>query len=272
MWVRSILPLRSCSIPRLPALLVLALVVLAATPATSLAQRHRAAAAPSTDTAETDRARSLFAEGVSLVGESHFEEAEARFRQALAIRDAPAIRYNLASVLYEQGEYPEAQVENERALAASDVPAAVRTAAEELRGHLAERAAYVRIELAGAATGGSISVDGYVLTQAGLEIPVSPAQHTLVVTLHGDEVARRELEIATGEHRIVTLGEAAMTTDPEQTASSGRSIDQEDWFWPVVIGGGVLVVAIVGVGVGVAASSGTEGPVEGNFTPGVIRW
>ncbi len=126
------------------------------------------------------------------------------------------------------------RIENERALAASDVPAAVRTAAEELRGHLAERAAYVRVELAGAATGGSISVDGYVLTQTGLEVPVSPAQHTLVVSLHGEEVARRQLEIATGEHRIVTLGEAVATTDPEQSVSSGRSIDQEDWFWPVV--------------------------------------
>jgi hypothetical protein len=52
----------------------------------------------------------------------------------------------------------------------------------------------------------------------------------------------------------------------------GRSIDQEDWFWPVVAGGGVLVVAIIGVSVGVAATSGTEGPVQGNFTPGVITW
>ncbi|MBX7193746.1 MAG: tetratricopeptide repeat protein [Sandaracinaceae bacterium] len=235
------------------------------------AQRRgrRAPPAQTADTAETDRARSLFAEGVELVSGAHYEEAEARFRQALAIRDAPAIRYNLASVLFEQGEYPEAQVENDRALAADNVPDAVRTAAEELRTHLAERAAYVRFELQGAATGGSINIDGYVLTQPGLEIPVSAAPHTAVVTLRGEEVARRQVELAIGEHRVVVLGEVEA---PIATGSSGgRSIDQEDWFWPVVAGGGALVVAI-GIGIGVAATSGTEGPVEGNFMPGVIRW
>jgi hypothetical protein len=34
----------------------------------------------------------------------------------------------------------------------------------------------------------------------------------------------------------------------------------------------VLVVTVVAVSVGVVATSGTEGPVEGNFMPGVIRW
>lgn len=237
----------------------------------SAQRRSRRAAPQTTDTAETDRARSLFAEGVELVAGSRFEEAEARFRQALAIRDAPAIRYNLASVLYEQGEYPEAQVENERALAAESVPAAVQTAAVELRQHIAERAAYVRFELVGPAVGGSISVDGYVLTQPGLEIPISPASHTVVVTLRGEEVARREVEVPVGEHRVVTVGEAAPAEDATPRGG-GRSVDQEDWFWPVVAGGGVLVVTIVAVSVGVAATSGTEGPVEGNFTPGVIRW
>jgi hypothetical protein len=248
-----------------------ALVLSAGIETASAQRRSRRAAPQTTDTAETDRARSLFAEGVELVAESRFEEAEARFRQALAIRDAPAIRYNLASVLYEQGEYPEAQVENERALAAENVPAAVQTAAGELRAHIAERAAYVRFELAGAATGGSISVDGYVLTQPGLEVPISPAAHTVLVTLRGEEVARRQLEVPTGEHRVITLGESAVTEETPG-AGAGRSIDQEDWFWPVVAGGGVLVVTIVAVSVGVAATSGTEGPVEGNFTPGVIRW
>ncbi len=238
--------------------------------ASAEAQRRRRRATPqTTDTAETDRARSLFAEGVSLVAESRFADAETRFREALAIRDAPAIRYNLASVLYEQGEYPEAQVENERALAAEAVPDPVRTAATELRAHIAERAAYVTFELAGPAVGGSISVDGYVLTQPGLEIPISPASHTVLVTVSGAEVARREVEVPTGQHRTIVVGEVPVDAAP---AVPGRSIDQEEWFWPVVAGGGVLVVAIVGVSVGVAATSGVEGPVQGNFTPGVITW
>lgn len=252
------------------ALVCLAIALVLGPESASAQRRSRRAAPQTTDTAETDRARSLFAEGVELVAGSQFAEAEARFRQALAIRDAPAIRYNLASVLFEQGEYPEAQVENERALAAANVPAAVQTAATELRAHIAERAAYVRFELAGPATGGSISVDGYVLTQPGLEIPLSPAAHTVTVTLRGEEVARRDVEVALGEHRVISLGETAPVEEGPSTG--GRSIDQEDWFWPVVAGGGVLVVTIVAVSAGVAATSGTEGPVEGNFTPGVIRW
>lgn len=252
------------------ATLLACLVVTTLGASSAEAQRRRRPAAPqTTDTAETDRARSLFAEGVSLVAESRFADAESRFREALAIRDAPAIRYNLASVLYEQGEYPEAQLENERALAAEAVPDAVRTAAMELRGHIAERAAYVTFELVGPATGGSISVDGYVLTQPGLEVPLSPSSHTVVVTLSGAEVARREVEVPTGEHRTVVVGETSVAQTP---VVPGRSIDQEDWFWPVVAGGGVLVVAVIGVSVGVAATSGTEGPVQGNFTPGVITW
>ena len=252
------------------ALAALACLAVSTAAGPSAQRRGRRAAPQTTDTAETDRARSLFAEGVELVAQAQFADAEARFRQALAIRDAPAIRYNLASVLYEQGEYPEAQVENERALAAENVPAAVQTAATELRAHIAERAAYVRFELTGAATGGSISVDDYVLTQPGLEVPLSPASHTVRVPLQGEEVARREVEVPTGEHRVITLGEA--TPVAEGPSEAGRSIDQEEWFWPVVAGGGVLVVTIVAVSVGVAATSGTEGPVEGNFTPGVIRW
>jgi len=264
--VRSSSRLFSLASAALLACLALSLV---ASSSADAQRRRRRAAQQTTDTAETDRARSLFAEGVSLVSESRFEEAEARFRQALAIRDAPAIRYNLASVLYEQGEYPEAQIENERALAADTVPDAVRTAAMELRAHIAERAAYVTFERAGPAVGGSISVDGYVLTQPGLEIPLSPSSHTVIVTLSGAEVARREVEVSTGEHRTVVVGEAPAAEAP---IVPGRSIDQEDWFWPVVAGGGVLVVAVIGVSIGVAATSGIEGPVQGNFTPGVITW
>ncbi len=261
-----------------PPLLTAAIVVALVAPAgvASAQRRPRGRAAPTasarTDTAETDRARSLFAEGVELVAESRFPEAEARFRQALAIRDAPAIRYNLASVLYEQGHYPEAQLENERALASEGVPPAVRTAAEELRRHLAERAAYVRFELQGRATGGTITVDGYVLTQPALEIPLSAAPHEVTVSLRGEVVAHRTVELATGEHRVVPVGADAPPDPTPAEGSAGRSIDQEEWFWPVVGGGGAAIVVIVAVSIGIAAGSGPEGPVEGNFMPGVIRW
>src|SRR5687767_2246374 len=75
-----------------------------------LAPTARAQDLLAADAAErhTDLARTLFAEGVAFVSEGHFEQAEARFREALALHDAPSIRANLASALYEQGEYREA--------------------------------------------------------------------------------------------------------------------------------------------------------------------
>ena len=83
-------------------------------------RRRRRDASPTTPTAtaaadeSTTRARTLFAEGVRFASRREFEQAEASFREALALRDAPAIRYNLASVLFEQGEYSEALTHNAR--------------------------------------------------------------------------------------------------------------------------------------------------------------
>jgi len=226
-----------------------------------------AQAAPAPDVAAVDRARSLFAEGVELVAATQFAEAEVRFREALSLRAAPAIRYNLASVLYEQGEYPEANTLNEAVLADEEAPAPVREAATQLRAQIAERAGYARLELEGVAIGDVVTIDDYTIVNPGFEIPVSPAPHVVVVTRDGVEIARRELQVDQGAHRVVVL-----VSPTESAGVPGRSIDQEDWFWPVIGGSAVAVVVVIGVVVGVAATSGTEGPVEGNFMPGVIRW
>ena len=248
-------------------------------PETATAQRRAGrrrapAAAPTAEVdSPTEQARSLFGEGVALASRAQFAEAEERFRSALALRDAPAIRYNLASVLFEQGEYPEAQLENELALAADALPEQVQTVAEELRRHIAERAAFVRFELVGDAAGGTVRIDGFALAHPGLEIPITPTTpHTVTVTAGDEEVARREVEVPLGERRIVSLGQIRAAVEVPPPPPVARSIDQEEWFWPAVAGGGLFVVTVVAVSVGVAATSGTEGPIEGNFTPGVIRW
>jgi hypothetical protein len=245
--------------------------LLALAPALPAAAQEAQAAAASPDVAATDRARSLFAEGVQLVAEQQFAEAETRFREALALRAAPAIQYNLASVLFEQGEYPEAQALNEAAIADESAPANVRDAAVQLRGQIAERAGFARFDLEGGALGGTLAIDGYAVPDAGLEVPLAPAAAHVVVVSQGEtEIARREVQVEQGAHRVVAI--SAPMPEGGRGASPGRPIDQEEWFLPVVIGGGVAVVLIVGIAVGVAVGSGTEGPVQGNFMPGVIQW
>lgn len=70
-----------------------------------LAGTATAAAQPRGDSA---RARALFDEGVTLGDQQRWPEATAKFRQALALRDAPAIRYNLGAALAEQRQWDEA--------------------------------------------------------------------------------------------------------------------------------------------------------------------
>ncbi len=244
------------------------------TPTEAHAQRRSRsrAGAPASHEAEAPevtRARELFREGVGLVGEHQLEAAEARFREALTLHEAPAIHFNLASVLFEQRRYPEAEAENARALGAAELPEAVRQAAEELRAAIASHAGQLRISRVGDAEGASVAIDGYTLEAPELEVPVAPGAHVVTASLDERELARRDVEIVAGTRRTIELGTIAAALPPAEPLDA--SVDQEVWFWPVVAGGAALVVAI-GVGIGVAAASGPEGPVEGNFMPGVIRW
>jgi tetratricopeptide (TPR) repeat protein len=94
-----------------------------------------------------EQARAAFSEGIALAEERRWEEAAARFRSAMALHDAPAIRYNLASALFEMGELTEAS----RALAPvrndPETPPELATHAEALEAQIRERAALEGVDL-----------------------------------------------------------------------------------------------------------------------------
>ncbi len=258
--------------------LSLSLVLLALTASTAEAQRRRRAPRTqpaTTASAEADpttRARALFGEGVRFAADHNYVEAEARFREALALRDAPAIRYNLASVLFEQGEYTEAQVHNERALGDASAPAEVRESAHQLHVHIAERAGYLRVAEGAVPAGAVVTIDGFVVEAPTLETPAAPGHRTLLITgAAGEIVFQRELDLAAGARHILGLELLARpVVVAEQTPS--RSLDQEDWFWPAV-GTGIGVVVIVVVVATVATTpTPVQEPISGNFSPGVVRW
>jgi len=232
------------------------------------------------DADATERARELFSDGIGHIEEQRWEEAEASFRQAMELRDAPSIRYNLAAVLFELDELTEASVLVRSVLADPETPDNVREPAEELEGRIGDRGGTLRIELAGDTAGVTVAVDEYELPpeDVGEPLAASTGAHTITGTRDGRTVATETAEVAGGEEATVRL-EVAPTAEtaaaegleeeaPEEESASFTAFATDWRFWAVV--GGVIVVT-VGIAL-IATSGGVEDPVDGNFEPGVIRW
>lgn len=95
---------------------------------TPAAQPDPAAAQPAPGTPEaTERARTLFEEGVALGDQRQWEPAAAKFREALVLRDAPAIRFNLGAALVELRQWDEAIDNLQRVVDDPEAPEDLRT-------------------------------------------------------------------------------------------------------------------------------------------------
>jgi len=165
----------------------------------------------------TDRARTLFRDGAAAAGEGRFSEAERLFREALELHDAPAIRYNLASVLVELGHYPEAREMALSLISGSDVPEELREHARELRAHVDAQAGFVRIVTDGET---DVTVDGRRVRDLSESLYLSPGEHVATGVRREHEVASVTFEVVTGETRRVELigedpAEPASDRDPE---------------------------------------------------------
>ena len=240
--------------------------------------RAPAHTAPTPPPADADpgvaRARALFAEGVAFVQTEHFAEAEASFRGALALRDAPTIRYNLAFVLFKRGAYPEALANTDAVLHDATATPALNAQAESVRRQIAERAGYAQLELRGT-TDAVVAVDGYGVSDLAAEVALAPGAHIATASQAGRELARASVEVATGQHARLLLEVAplvlAVAAVPDAPSESADApLLKQWWFWTAV-GGGVVILAVI-VGAVISASSGVENPIEGNFQPGVLRW
>lgn len=99
---------------------------------------------------------------------------------------------------------------------------------------------------------------------------IRTGEHEIVVTAEGFVRATRRTRIGVAEQaRVdVTLQSVApedrlIVTDSGDVVRAGdRSITDEDWFWPVVLGGGGAVLVIVGVVIGVAVANGNAAPAD----------
>jgi hypothetical protein len=231
-----------------------------------LAHAQDTTAAPTTDEERSAQARALFSEGVSLAGEQHYSEAAERFRAALALRDAPAIRYNLASTLYEEHQLAEAHEIARALLAMPDLPDSVRTPTVALEQQIRAQAGFVTFTLPDGVTG-DVQVDDVPVADPSVDTAVAIGRHEVRASRDGTTVASATFEIGSGVTRVVHL-------DPVSASSggggSGELVDQW-WFWAAVGGGAVVLGVIIGVAAGVADHDAHQ-PIAGNFTPGIISW
>lgn len=165
---------------------------------TVLAQDAEQEEAPPVDP-NTEQARRLFSEGVALSDAGRWTIAAQRFREALELKDAQAIRYNLASTLIELGEFHEADALLAEVLADGEASEALRRSAIQARGDIRARAAELRF------TEPQVTrVDGRFLPADYLDKPLflPPGEH-IIEQVQGGRVV---------EQRVVTLDAASITT------------------------------------------------------------
>ncbi|MCZ7687190.1 MAG: hypothetical protein M5U28_54020 [Sandaracinaceae bacterium] len=117
--------------------------------------------------------REAFARGIACVEQHETACAERAFREALALHDAPTIRYNLASALFDLGRYPEAARLAAAVTADAEAPAEVRDHAETLLEQLRAQGAVLSLTLEGATDGVTVQLDGE-------EVPASQQGEILV--------------------------------------------------------------------------------------------
>ncbi|RLB49718.1 MAG: hypothetical protein DRJ42_20425 [Deltaproteobacteria bacterium] len=224
-----------------------------------------------------ERARELFAEGLSLTAEQQFAEAALKFREAYALVPAPNIAYNLALALTEVGELTEATGLAEAVMEDASAPEYVKNFASALLVRIEAGQAHLQVSLTGERGDAQIVLDGRALSddELGISLPVDPGAHVVNAERHGTILERQELTLEPGATVEVVLTPSTWpgATEPGPTSApvegSGGGVVGAWWFWTII---GVVVLAGVGVAVGVAAGGGTEGPLDGNTMPTVVRF
>jgi hypothetical protein len=248
------------------------------------------APAPSGGAAGTDieRARALFKQGVELARNRDFADAAVRFREALALHEAPAVQYNLAAALSHLKEHAEAFNLCQQVMRNAAAPADVQEHSRKLSEQIMPSTA--RLTVLASAGGGTpeIAIDGEPLPGAllGVVRAVAPGTHTVTaereqqrfferaVTIPSGTAAIVDVSLIVSESVIVQKELVEVTRAPDPAVDDGSSSrKRRRRLWSGIAAG------IVAVGAGVAVAlvlskpdAETEAPVSGTLTPGVLTW
>lgn len=249
------------------------------------------------DRSPTEEARALFQEGIALADRGDWATAVTRFRDALALRDTPTIRYNLARCLQRLARYVEALEQLDALENGERATALVRRQAAQIRADVEPRIGRIVVQVRGAGADHYVTLDDRPLDPTRLADPIPVDPGTRHVALHaGDRVLERiEVVVPEGGAAHVVLSAAiasAVAAEPtpaggipspslpegatsvggdrrDAPSTSEPSVLESWWLWTIV---GVAVAAGVGVGVGVAVADQPPGAsIRGDFFSGVLE-
>ena len=152
---------------------------------------------PEASSADLERARQLFQHGIELAERDDFAGAAKSFSEALALRDAPAVEYNLAAALAELQQNEEAYNRTQRVLANPETADSVRERAKQLELSLQSRVARLTVVTSGSNNDLTVSIDGQALAPAllGRAQAVAPGRHEVIATRAGAPVSSRSVDI-----------------------------------------------------------------------------
>jgi hypothetical protein len=242
------------------------------------------------ESGDVERARVLFKQGVELARVRDFVSAAARFREALALRSAPAVQYNLAAALSQLGKHVEAYNLCQQIIRNTEAPADVQAPSRELMEDIAPQTARLTV-LASVGDGTpDIAVDGEPLPadELGIARALSPGVHRVTAERNHERFFEREVSIPLGTAALVNV--SLIVTESvvvqKQLVEVARSEPRKDngaddsatrkrrrRIWSAV------AASVVAVGAGVAVAlvlskpePSTEAPVAGSLSPGVLTW
>jgi hypothetical protein len=228
---------------------------------------------------ELTLARTLFEEGVAHADAGDWEKAADRFERAYAIKPTPGIAFNWASALMRVGRLVEAS-ELLRSVARDEAnEPALREESQSMLSDLTPRLSQLRLDVRRATAHTEIELDGEPWPRPawGLSSPVNPGEHVAVCLENGRSLEQLTVSLMEGESKSLTLCSPEPSTPPvgaEAPTSHARE-DTPLWrSWKLWTAVGAVVVA------GSLTAALTTRPrqeqrgkaVEGNTTPGVLRW
>ncbi|MFT3923311.1 MAG: hypothetical protein QM778_12325 [Myxococcales bacterium] len=169
-----------------------------------------------TNDPELERARQLFQRGLQLAERHNFSAAAEAFSEALSIRSAPPVEYNLAAALYELHQYDEAYNRCQSVLANETTPEPVRERARQLEASLHTQVARLTVITSASQTDLGIQVDGVPLDPVLVGRPqaVPAGKHEVVASRAETTLSRREIDIPVGTAALVDV--SVVVTDLQQ--------------------------------------------------------
>jgi tetratricopeptide (TPR) repeat protein len=237
------------------------LVVFAA-PRTLLAQVE--VPVTTTDTADDDRARRLFEEGVALAEAGEIDQALVRFEEAFTLSPRASIAYNVAFILFSQGR-PRAALDALNRADPFPMTAEERASIDALRERL--RPVLATVVVAVVPPSATVCIDDAcdVGSAPIRTIVVEAGTRVVRASAPGYEPGERSIAITAGQSARVTLALAALPPprpravldDAEDRARGRRRVRRG-----LLIGSGIAV-ALTGVLVGVLYPRDPRTPYSG---------